>query len=1399
MRYYRFRLRDRSTLAAPNGTTDLLVVSNRPGDAMPFLEGPPSGQGAELRVETGETMSGEYAGVLLDAKTGTLTRAVTAILETAQRQWAFGSNRAYWEYADDAGPWQVLVAGYCTRLEQLDALAWSVAVGDTRRIERQATITSLPTGTFPLRGCLAGGPILGTTAWGPIIGDRGGWTVRVDSYDAGTQTHVFRIEKVYANSLPEQNYANTAAERRAIDALRDQLNDACRPLYDDATQGFPTLRARIVSTGLDYAVLRPAAASNRKRESDLLGYATAAFFAYPTLTVRWTGTPLTVGATHRLHIFGTEITPTTPIYWDGHPVDLFTTLCAQEGIPVNAAAAASVRTQLGDQLRYVRRFTAPFTLYDELRDALYQPFGVAVHTAGGEYVPAVVRLRPDSVPSDTLVLDDLVDPDPALFKWTEDTVISDVVVAVTEYVSGSPTEAPFDGVVKAEVTYPVTNPNPTPFGKRTLDVRVRGYYYLAASGGASSVTMGRSIARAIGTEVYNRFGAGCPSSSELLVRRSSPRAATPLGAELYVQLPQQPNGNRRLADDASVGARVAQVVQRTEYDDAVGFRLLDSGSDAQPVAPAPVLTMRADPEQPRTHAQAQITNAAAINAADVLSVEIETVVQVASPTAPGVVLVRFPEGNCEAGWFSLGRQPAGVRVWARARTRQVGRRPSAFTAWQSVDLGVLSAPTTLLATPVAGTAQVQLTWTPTALGNRSAVYLFQGASPPGDWTASLVQVCAPGETQLVVETVAGSLPYQWAVRQLDADGTPGALATASFVSLGLGLATGAVGGAGTAGRLARWLSAVTIEEAPVVLDLSGLWPTSATLDLGTILNPWRDAYLSRDVFVGGALRVNAATVSPGPSVRYIGGGNTLNQWYTNVPTGGAHRWAVNEAVRVLVDDGGMAVTGALVIGTDPGGTNPLRVSATASGSRLFRFLGPSGPSLYGYTDSAGVGITNSDPYTGGALLYQYGTSTAIYSGTVAVAIITSSEVQFARQLSVSADVFLNRQAGINRTLWIDAATSQAARINFQRNGALQWYTGMGAWSGTNDYEIADVSAGIHFRVTPAGDGRIARDWFVDRDLYVSGNVDITGQSTLRGLTFANNTVQVQGGAGLLVVGATRTVAVWADGSTEAVALFTRNGWLGSGSTTEGALTFRDVGWVYARNSGTPTLQFGTASSVNQVVAHGDVRVLGNFRRPDDAGVVLVLGNGMNTHYGDQHDIRDAAGSGWGLLQIGRLIFSGTNPTPGAGTRYIGDANTGTAMFSNVPSSGGIHYWAFGDTWVMRLIASGGGDGLTLTVPNLRADSDWRLLTTGASAQRILTGGLLASDSYADASLIPTNGIYSKGVLDVDRIAARSTTVDSTFPGGLTGRGGRRIPEIEWGTTAPSVARPIGTLHAQLVA
>jgi hypothetical protein len=102
--------------------------------------------------------------------------------------------------------------------------------------------------------------------------------------------------------------------------------------------------------------------------------------------------------------------------------------------------------------------------------------------------------------------------------------------------------------------------------------------------------------------------------------------------------------------------------------------------------------------------------------------------------------------------------------------------------------------------------------------------------------------------------------------------------------------------------------------------------------------------------------------------------------------------------------------------------------------------------------------------------------------------------------------------------------------------------------------------------------------------------------------------------------------------------------------------------------------------------------------------------------------------------VQHLFADGTASLPGIA--FANDTSTG---FRNLVDSVG-----FTSAGVDRLFFYKNGS-LGVSNPDIRSATAFRFLTVNATvAQKVYTGGLLASDNYADASLIPANGIYSKG-------------------------------------------------------
>jgi hypothetical protein len=128
-----------------------------------------------------------------------------------------------------------------------------------------------------------------------------------------------------------------------------------------------------------------------------------------------------------------------------------------------------------------------------------------------------------------------------------------------------------------------------------------------------------------------------------------------------------------------------------------------------------------------------------------------------------------------------------------------------------------------------------------------------------------------------------------------------------------------------------------------------------------------------------------------------------------------HRFFVGATKYAQIDTTGLAVTGALssttgaTFATSSGNVGVGVASAAykldvdigaVSGSKLFRFSGASGQSLFGYADSGGTGITKTDPYntmlyfntSNGIELYTASTQRVVVNSSGNVGIGTSAPV-----------------------------------------------------------------------------------------------------------------------------------------------------------------------------------------------------------------------------------------------------------------------------------------------------------------------------------------------------------------------------------------------------------------------
>src|SRR4051812_31374733 len=120
---YRLRIRNLAN------TADALVISSVRGDAAPYLEGPPSGDGSEFDPLTGQFRSGSMTCRIVDAITGGTSRVFTSQLEDATFRQQLTSRTAFVETRQNGGAWTVDQAGIITAIRLVSDIVYEVDVG----------------------------------------------------------------------------------------------------------------------------------------------------------------------------------------------------------------------------------------------------------------------------------------------------------------------------------------------------------------------------------------------------------------------------------------------------------------------------------------------------------------------------------------------------------------------------------------------------------------------------------------------------------------------------------------------------------------------------------------------------------------------------------------------------------------------------------------------------------------------------------------------------------------------------------------------------------------------------------------------------------------------------------------------------------------------------------------------------------------------------------------------------------------------------------------------------------------------------------------------------------------------------------------------------------------------
>lgn len=778
---YRLLIKVASTVAVPEPSPDALVVTSVPSGTNPFIADAPSGDGQEVDPITGAVRTGSYTVEIVDANTGTdatgTIRVVTNVLEDATFRQQLLSRRAFLEIRTDGGAWSTLVAGYVLGIRLVSPMRYAVSIGDTRRVEQTQTIFQGGSlGSYTIRGCLTGGPI--TSDWGPVKA-RGGWKYQVfksgddvelrfaEGYEPGLNAPTTRDwrqvnHETIANTIQTYRQANPFA----LGGGSQFVTAYTSTIYDPTTADWIVaggIQAWIGSNQTNAAPVRAVVAGYSVTPADqALGVSNVYLY--------WPGCPHANGAFVYCSLTTVEVTERTPLYLDAHPVDLVTAIWTNARIKYDPSTApgswiATVKALIGDNVRVAFRFTEAPIIAEFLEASIYGPFGIASRTTSAgnqELFPS--RIRTSTLPAVTLGNASLRSSNGLIFDLDERTALSAITLSQqafqpapyaragaspSGYSQGTQGNVPTDGVVVSEVrqTAQYIDPNLAVFTGRNVEYKLTGMIHGAGDWTPNSQLQLDGMA----VSMFDRFGRGC-QASDAEVLAGTAAAALQVGDEVYYEHGAFPNKGYRIGE-SSVGARIMQVVRRTETPAGPVLRLLDSGLAAQP-ATLPTITIAQNATNPSSIAQYTITNAATLNAGGVIRVLVEYATGPTTPTG-GRNHAEYAPGEIPTGAVNLPSVLVpGTVVWVRARSEQDGRRPSNWTAWTSVTLAAVGAVSGLATSNLRQTA-VTLSWTNTSTVYPVAVFAYQGSGAPSSWTPFRVANLPAGSTSVTVRSLTG--------------------------------------------------------------------------------------------------------------------------------------------------------------------------------------------------------------------------------------------------------------------------------------------------------------------------------------------------------------------------------------------------------------------------------------------------------------------------------------------------------------------------------------------------------------------------------------------------------------------------------------------------------------------
>lgn len=842
-----FRLRIRNA----TDTADDLVVTSVRGDALPYLQSPPRGDGSSLDPYTGRVQSGVYIGRIIDAITGGTNRVITSLYNDVNGRPQLGLRKTYWEFRENGGAWLNLSSGLLTKLTPASDVEWDVASSEAMMLEHQVTsfapkqaliactanaaigatalaVAALPflitSGTtlyfsgfkaatltadaaagatalavsalgvainngenatalepidafltrWPQRGCLAGGPVRGGFL---KQRDLGGWEMQV----AESQGNLRWLKFIAGYGPPD--FKRTLNPKDVVPKVVEAADKFYKGLgavlagttqfrtIEETRRAYPwgSLILEIVGVGY-FQPAQLARFNNLDVGKDDRYRQIAKADIKPGFFINAPGIA-TGGTVYRVRLFSIEVSEQSPIYWTGHPVDYMAKLWDEQGFAYDAASLTTVRNALGTQRRISVRKTETVDTGQELEAMVYGPLGVGVRMNSTNQLQAFVsRIFASPAPAIQLNDVDVVQGTTRLGELDTAGAIRRVIVSHKRLVTAQDAAAnhfdgssALDGFLEQDETMRQENGDPGAVGQNEQTYNIPGMIHLVDQDPDL-----RSFSGQLAKEVFDRRGRGSVKGSTTAIRNGSGDPLN-IGDEVLVAVKQLPNKNKRYVDDNTVGARRMQVVRVTPQTIGKELDLEDSGANANALVTQPTLAIAQSADLPRTVAELTITNAAALNAANIgARVRVATSTGVAPATTDYADVIAFQPGQIPTGAIRLPAVKAGLTVFAIARSEQQGAQPSAYSAAVNVALAALNAPTAVLVTPSGADGSLAtVAWTIGAGASDLVTDVFVRAQ--GDPVANAVRriTLEAGSTQYVLEHLTPGANYTASVQHRD--------------------------------------------------------------------------------------------------------------------------------------------------------------------------------------------------------------------------------------------------------------------------------------------------------------------------------------------------------------------------------------------------------------------------------------------------------------------------------------------------------------------------------------------------------------------------------------------------------------------------------------------------------